>query len=203
VVSLVFPGLIFGAAVPEPDTADLTFEENFATAFGIRIIPKKGPFTMLLLVWPLRDSSVGTDRAGHHWHQLLARVKKLGSAAASISVPNFAVSSTNQLAAYLIVGGKPVGGTGNSSVPIAAGSVDILYEVAEYNGSGGGYTIDTFTVPAALFEAPGRRWRTPRRPYSTATSGPSTRRAPPAQPRPSRASFRSSQSNSSTAARSI
>jgi hypothetical protein len=203
-VGLVFPGLTFGAAVSGADTATLTFQENYSTAFGIRIIPKTGPFTLTRQDIPgevyITESQftpcfsfghcstppsgpIGLATSGT---QLLSRMKKLGSAAASVSVPNFVVSSSGQLAAYLIVDGKPAGGAGNSSVTVTAGSVDILYEVAEYNGSGGGYTIDTFTVPAAL---PARRWRTPRRPYSTATSRPSTPRTRPVQRRQGRASL--------------
>jgi len=203
-VGVVAQGLIFGATVPEPNIANLTFKENFTTAFLPRIIPATGPFSMArqdvpgFVYWsesqftpcfsfgncasppagPIGLATTGT--------LLLARITKLGNTAASVSVPNRVVSPTGQLAAYLIVSGKPVGGSGSTSLPVSAGIANVLYEVTEYRGSGGGVTIDAFTIPAALFDSSGAPLAYPTNAVFKGYLAPidSTTTASPTAPRP-------------------
>jgi hypothetical protein len=167
------PGLVFAASVPESGIANLMFTENSVDAFRIRINTATGPFTMARqdtasLVYytesqftpcftfgncssppsgPIGLATTGT--------LLLGRIANLGTAAASVSVPNQVVSGNGTLAAYLIVDGKVAGSAGNTSLPVSGGRVDILYEAAEFEGLSGPADIDAFTIPGALLDSSG------------------------------------------------
>jgi hypothetical protein len=162
-------GLTFSASVAGAGTANLTFTEGFPGAFRERIVPATGPFTMARQDIPgevyfsesqftpcftfgnCSSPPAGPIGLATTGTLLLARMTKLGTTAASVSAPNQVVSETGFLTAYLMVGGQPVLGAGNSSLPISGGSVNILYEVT---GSMA-FAFDAFTMPAALFDSSG------------------------------------------------
>jgi hypothetical protein len=173
-VADVTPGLAFSATTSS-STANLTFQENFATAFRPRIDNTTvGPFTLALQDIPgtvyCSESQFTPCFAGANCSSppagplglattgtlLRARLGGLGATAASLSVPNQVFANTGLLAAYLIVGRKPVTNPGSTSLSISAGSVDVLYGVAAvspYAGGGDCGNIDTFTIPAALLDS--------------------------------------------------
>jgi hypothetical protein len=175
-VASVASGLAFSATTSSI-TANLTFQEGFSTAFRTRIDnTTTGPFTMALQDIPgtiyCSESQFTPCFSGANCSSppagplglattgtlLRARLEGLGTAAASLSVPNRVFANTGLLAAYLIVGGKPVTGLGRTSLSISSGTLDVRYGVAAtspYAGGGDCGNIDTFTIPAALFDSSG------------------------------------------------
>jgi len=168
-VAEVGPAISFAATLPEPGAANLTFTENFKTAFLVQIDTPSGPFTIALQDSPSLSyntesqftpcftfagctSPSGLIGLANTGTELLARITQLGSAAATVSVPNQLVASDSVLSAYLIVGGKPVAGTGYTPLSVSGGSVDILYDITEYNGFWGYADLGAFTIPATLFD---------------------------------------------------
>jgi hypothetical protein len=203
-VGLGSASFVFAASVPEPGTANLTFTENFAYAFRIRIDPTTGPFTMARqdvpgVVYfsesqftpcftfgncasppagPIGLASTGT--------MLLARISNLGTNAASVSVPNQVISEKAFTAAYLIVGGMAAGAAGSTSLPVSGGSVDVLYEVTENGGFNGCPCLDGFTIPGALLDSSGASLAYPANAVFKGNLAPidSTATASPTAPRP-------------------
>lgn len=51
----------------------------------------------------------------------------------------------------MIVGGQPVMSAGSTSLTVANGSVNVLYEIA----TGNEFSIDTLTIPATLLDVSG------------------------------------------------
>jgi hypothetical protein len=168
-VALGYPGLAFAATLPQPGTANLTFTENFAGAFRERVLPGTGPFTAVRQDIPgelyntesqltpcftygdcTTPPAAGIGLATNGT-MLLARMTNLGTAAASVSVPNQVVSAVGQLTAYLIVDGKPVEAAGSTSLAVTGASLNVLYEVTGSDA----FSIDNFTIPAVLFNSSG------------------------------------------------
>jgi hypothetical protein len=81
---------------------------------------------------------------------LATRISGLGAQSASLSVPN-QISDGIGGEAYLIVGGQPVMSAGSTSLTVANGSVNVLYEIA----TGNEFSIDTLTIPATLLDVSG------------------------------------------------
>ena len=170
-VGFAAPGFTFSAVTSPASTSTLTFTENFATAFRPRITTTSaGPFSESrqdmpgYVYWtesqftpcfsPANCSSPPNSLIGlaSKGTVLLSHLAGLGAGAASVSVPNqvvtvFAPGLTSEV--YLLVNGKPVTASGNSTLPVVGGTVDVLYEVATSNPS----AIDQFQVPVALLDA--------------------------------------------------
>ena len=99
------------------------------------------------------ESSIGLAT----WGTLLAaRITGLGSDAAFVSVPNqvcympldFDFCAPPPDLMYLIVNGQPVTAAGNTSIPVANGTADILYEVTSAPGT-------PYSVPVTLLDGSG------------------------------------------------
>jgi hypothetical protein len=168
IVAFATPGVTFSSIFASASTVNLTFQENFATALLPRILTSGGPFSYSRQDVPgevyssesqftpcfsnsncssAPESSIGFANTGT---ELLAQLTGLGGQAASLSVPN-QISDAIGTEAYLIVGGQPVMSTGSTSLPVANGTVEVLYEVAAGNAS----AIDTLTIPATLLNVSG------------------------------------------------
>lgn len=177
--AFVVPGLNFSAMIVSPDTANLMFAESFATAFSKRIEnTPAGPFSMSRQDIPgmiyntdsqftpcfsygncantAPGSSLGRADNGT---RLLARITGLGGSAAFVSVPNQILASGGsepRLEAWLIAGGQLVTVPGNTPLPVANGSVHMLYAVTAafpYAGIQGSFEMNTFTIPAVLLDS--------------------------------------------------
>jgi hypothetical protein len=199
-VAFAAQGFTFSASGPGLGVANLTFTEGFPGAFRERIIPGTGPFTMTLQdipgeiyftesqftpcftyenCSPTPAAPIGLATTGT---LLLARMTKLGAGAAFVSAPNQVVSETGFLTAYLIVDGKPALGAGSTSLSISGGSVNVLYEVTGSDA----FAIDSFTIPAALFDSAGSSQPYPTNAVFKGYLAPidSTTTASPTAPRP-------------------
>jgi len=152
IVAISVQGLTFSSALSSPSTVSLTFTENFAQAFLERVEnTSTNPFALSRQDLPgvvygtesqfmpcfnygncattPPSSTIGLADSGT---MLLAKLAGLGAKAASLSVPNQINDSLIgpvYTEAYLIVNGKPVLNSGNTSLPVTGGSVDVLYEV--------------------------------------------------------------------------
>jgi hypothetical protein len=167
-VGFTSAGLVFSSAFASASTVNLNFQEGFPAAFLPRIYAPVSPFSYARQDIPGEvyysesqftpcfsnsncssppDSSIGFANTGT---ELLAQFTGLGAQAASLSVPN-QISDGIGAEAYLIVGGQPVMSTGNTSLPVANGSVSVLYEIATDNPS----AFDTLTIPATLLDVSG------------------------------------------------
>jgi hypothetical protein len=162
------PGLTFSSSFASASTVNLNFQENFASAFQPRILTSVGPFSYSRQDLPgevyysesqftpcltntncssAPQSSIGFANSGT---ELLARLTGLGAHAASLSVPN-QISDGIGAEAYLIVGGQPVMTTGSTSLPVANGTVEVLYEITAGNAA----ALDLLTIPATLLNGSG------------------------------------------------
>ena len=74
----------------------------------------------------------------------------LGAKAAFLSVPNQVMANGTE--AYLIVNGKPVTGSGNTSLPVSNGAVEVLYEIGMENPS---VLASVLTVAGTLLDHSG------------------------------------------------
>lgn len=168
IVAFATPGLTFSSTFASASTVNLIFQENFATAFLSRIYDPAGPFSYSRQDVPgevyysesqftpcfsntncssAPGSSIGFANTGT---ELLAQLTGLGEQAASLSVPN-QISDGIGAEAYLMVGGQPVMGAGSTSLPVASGAVEVLYEITADNP----FAIDLLTIPATLLNVAG------------------------------------------------
>jgi hypothetical protein len=168
VVAFANAGLTFSSAFASASTVNLNFQEGFPGAFLPRIYAPVSPFSYSRQDVPGEiyysesqftpcfsnsncssppESSIGFANTGA---ELLAQLTGLGAQAASLNVPN-QVSNNLSSEAYLIVGGQPVMSAGNTSLPVANGAVEVLYEIATDNP----FAIDSFTIPGTLLDVSG------------------------------------------------
>jgi len=169
VIAFGAPGLIFSTAFTSSSTVNLTFTENFATAFRPRIqSASASPFSMARQDIPATVyntesqftpcfgnancssppvSPIGLADSGT---LLLTQITGLGAGAAFLSVPN-QVTDVVSGTAYLLVAGKPVTNAGTTSVPVVNGTVRLLYDIRSANPT----AIDSFTIPATLMDSSG------------------------------------------------
>ena len=111
--------------------------------------------------------------------QLLTKITGLGSDAASLSVPNqicgFSCQFQPELL-YLVLNGQHITAAGSTSLPIANGTVDVLYEVTTPPVFG------PYAIPVTLLDASGSPLDFPAATVFAGTSRRSARLEPPAQP---------------------
>ena len=167
-VAFATQGLSFSSALSSPSTVSLNFQENFADAFRPRITAPNGPFSMsaagptrrsLLYREPVhallfREQLLLAARIDNwvrkHGNAPPSAAERLGAKAAFLSVPN-QISDGIGAEAYLIVNGRPVTSTGNTSLPVTKGTLEVLYEVT----AGNAVAIDLLTITGTLLDASG------------------------------------------------
>jgi len=171
IVGLAEQGLTFSTAFSSPSTVSLTFQETFATGFRQRITnnAQAQPFSMSrqdvpgvvyntesqftpCFYYGNCDSPPGSPIGlANNGTLLMTQLAGLGASARFLSVPNQVTDTLTGAEAYLITGGKPVMTTGNTSLPVTSGTIEVLYEITADNP----LAIDVLSISATLLDVSG------------------------------------------------